>query len=322
MIIFLYGPDSYRLSGYAQELQNRYRSKYSSGFNLITCDGNSSEVLETLQEALKSRSFFDEVKLIVIKNPFIHKTIAGNINTFLREQDAITRKDIVVLLHDPRPGKELKTANKDLFELASRKGNTTQEFEYLTGSALQTWIKKEGERQQCVLSPAVIMSLTQRVGSDTWQLAQEITKLANYRGAGSISLEDVALLVSTPEDLNIFDLVDAFATRNKLRSYTLLYQELQSGRDPYYILTMLTYQARNLLIVHDLMTQKVYPAEIAQRAGLHPFVARKTIEQAKKFTNKELSQLYISLAETEHRTKQGTISLGDHLYLLCTSIVI
>jgi len=316
MIIFLYGPDSYRLANYARELQSRYRAKYQSGFNLVVCDASTGTTIPDITDALKSASFFDEVKLIVIKNPFSNKPAANALVSLLHDQDAIARKDIVVLLCDARGGKDLKISNKELFELATQKGNTVQEFEYLSGSILNAWIKKEAERQQCALDATVISILIQRVGADTWNLSQEITKLANYRGSATVSGEDVMKLTASSEDLSIFDLVDAFAARNKPKSYALMYQELQSGRDPYYILTMLTYQVRNLLMVGDLLAQKLSPSEIAKRAGLHPFVVRKTIEQSRKFSGDELRKLYETLADMEYKTKQGTINLQDNLYLL------
>ncbi len=316
MIIFLYGPDSYRLANYARELQSRYRAKYQSGLNLVTCDASVDTTIPDLTDSLKSTSFFDEVKLIVIKNPFSHKPAANALVSLLHDQDAIARKDIVVLLYDARGGKDLKASNKELFELATQKGNTVQEFEYLSGSILNAWIKKEAERQQCTLDAAAISILIQRIGADTWNLSQEITKLANYRGSATVSREDVIKLTASSEDLSIFDLVDAFAARNKPKSYTLMYQELQSGRDPYYILTMLTYQVRNLLMVSDLLVQKLSPSEIAKRAGLHPFVVRKTIEQSRKFSGDELHKLYETLVDMEYQTKQGTINLQDNLYLL------
>jgi len=256
------------------------------------------------------------VKFIIIRYPFANRGIAQALVQTLGEQDAVARKDTVVLLQDSQTGKELKAVSKELFELASRKGNTVQEFEYLTGPALQAWVRKETERQNCTFDGRAISSLIQRVGQDTGNLSQEVTKLANYKGSLGVSEDDVITMTSAPSDLNIFDLVDAFAIRDRPRAYSLLYRELQSGRDPYYILTMMTYQVRNLLLVSDLTGRKLSQGEIVKQSGLHPFVVRKSLEQCRKFTETALRKLYTTLALMEYHTKQGTMNLSDQLYLL------
>ena len=106
----------------------------------------------------------------------------------------------------------------------------------------------------------------------------EIDKLCNFKTGGVIKKEDVVLLGFKRTDLNIFDFVDAIAGNNKSRAYEILYKEIQNGRDPYYLLTMIVYGFRNLLAVRDLSDRGMSLDAIVKKARLHPFVARKTYQ--------------------------------------------
>lgn len=316
MIIFCYGPDAYRLRSYAEELEARYRAKYASGFNLISCEGGNQDTPDMLIAAFRNASFFDEVKLVKIMRPFANKSQTAAFVQLANDQDIIARKDIVLMALEARTGKELKAASKELFELLSRKGNTVQEFEYLNSGKLTAWIAKEAQRLDASLAPGAAAALVERVSADTWTLSLELTKLANFAGRRPISIEDVRTLVALPDVANVFTLVDAFAQRQYARFAELLYRDLAGGMDPYYVLTMLTYQVRNLVTVKDLLERRYSLGDIAKTLALHPFVARKTVDQARVFRAEELIALFQHLADLEQRTKQGTAHLNDQLFLL------
>jgi len=316
MIIFLYGPDSYRLRQYAQGLQDRYVAKYPSGLNLINIDGTQPGWVEQVSDTARNVSFFDEVRLAIIRQPFHQKNSAEALAALVADQDLVQRKDIVVMAIEYRPGKELKTTHKGLFELLNRKGNTIQEFEHLSAAALITWVRQEIQRQDSAIADNAITALIERVGPDTWSLSREIEKLVNYRFGDTVLKEDVAALISSSQDANIFNLIDAFANKHQPSFYELLYREFHGGRDPYYVLTMLVYQTRNLLAVKNLAARNYSADDIAKTLSLHPFVVRKTLAQARKFQPNDLQQLFSRLADLELGTKQGVLHLDDQLFLI------
>jgi DNA polymerase III subunit delta len=317
MIIFLYGSDAYRIRQHAQTLLDRYTTKYPSGLNLLHIDMRQPESLTLLQDALKSVSFFEEIKLIVLKNSF-HKTTATKVHELFKEQDVKARKDIVVMLWEELGEKEIKSASKDFFTYST--ANTTVGlFDVLQGAALTRWINQETERLGCSIMPAAIAELTFRAGTTTWALALELQKLANYKISGIITPEDVSRLVSTIQETNIFDLTDAVGSRNPMRATALLYHQLHTGEDPYYILTMLIFHVRNLLALRDLHERQRPVADAAKLLGMHPFVARKTNEQAIRFSFPELKKLFSHLSQLEQETKRGTVQLTDELYRVIVS---
>ena len=315
MIIFLYGPDSYRLANHRKELVDRYRAKYTSGLNFIELSATVAGVDEELQNALKAASFFDEIKLIHLREPFSQKSRANLLLDILRDQEAITRRDIVLMVSEARSTKELQGAHRELFELLNTKGNTTTAFEFLTGTNLTQWVQQEAKRQGVALEPTAVATLVEYVGSDTWTISRELQK---FVGLGRlVTRTDVAALTSRPPaESAVFALVDAFANHNRPRFQELLYRELHGGSDPYSILTMLTYQARNLVAARDLLERGLSPADLSRTLGVHPFVAKKSFDQAKMKTMELLRSQFQFLVNLEHQTKQGKANLRDELFLL------
>ncbi|MDP2648214.1 MAG: DNA polymerase III subunit delta [Candidatus Yanofskybacteria bacterium] len=309
MLIFYYGPDGYRVQQKANQTIHRYREKYHPAINLFILDFAQNDYLATFEQALKNFSFFPEVKLIVAKNLFSQPVLAQSVAELIESHGIQTSKDIVVLLQEEHDTDKLSKSNKELFAKFQGKGATVEYFPLLESSGLSGWIKQECILRNTSITPGAAQKLLVLVGNDTALLGNELDKLVNYAGERAITEDDVRLLVATKIDLNIFDLIDAFAQRNKTLSFVLLSKELDQGRDPYYILTMIIYQLRNLLSVKDLASRGLDPQAIAKKAGLHPFVVRKAYVQAQKLPFEMLMASYKTALELDTDAKNGTVDL-------------
>ena len=327
MVIFLYGPDSYRLRQNSQIVLDNYRKKHPGGVFFKFDLSNSGEIAPTqggrgadrsvglkVEDAVKSGFLFGEVKLIVLKNTFSNITDSERIGELIKTQNLLKEKDTVLLFVENQEGKEL-AKNKTLFNLLSGKDNVVRNIGYLEGENLTKWIKSEFVLRKCSVESEAIKELVATLGNDSWALVNEIDKLCNLKVGGVIKREDVILLGSKKTDLNIFDFVDAIAGKSKARAYEILFKEIQNGRDPYYLLTMIVYGFRNLLAVKDLSDRGMSLDSIVKKARLHPFVAKKTYQSAGKFSLAELKSVYGSLLDLDTRSKDGTTNLIDSLFL-------
>ena len=84
MIIFLYGKDSYRLKQNLDKIVDEYKKKYS-GLSFSVLDINE-DGLGKLEDTIKTISFFDEKRLIVVKNSFGN---AGSIAEFIKKWEVV-----------------------------------------------------------------------------------------------------------------------------------------------------------------------------------------------------------------------------------------
>lgn len=316
MIIFLYGPDSYRLKQNSQIVLDNYRKKHPSG---IFFKFDLSDVNETakVEDAVKSGSLFGEVRLIVLKNAFFSEDGSGRVGELIKTQNILKEKDIVLVFIENQEGKEL-AKNKILFSLLTRKdpaqSNLVRNIEYLEGEKLTKWVKSEFVSRKCSIEQDAIKELVTTTGNESWALVNEIDKLCNFKISGIIKKEDVILLGFKKMDLNIFDFVDAIAEKNKTKAYEILFKEIKNSRDPYYLLSMIVYGFRNILLIKNLVERKMDPSLIAKKSDLHPFVVRKTSVSVSKFTLDELRVFYKKLLDIDTLSKNGTVNIIDALY--------
>ncbi len=314
MVIFLYGPDSYRLKQNSDIVLDNYRKKHPGGV-FFKFDFSNTDEIAKVEDAIKSGSLFGGVKLIVLKNLFSKKADSDRIGELIKTQNLLKEKDVVLLVIENQVEKEL-VKNETLYNLLAGKDSVVRNIEYLEGEKLTKWIKSEFALRKCTIGQDAVRGLVATVGNESWTLANEIEKLSNYSGQTSIKRGDVELLGSRKIDLNIFDFVDAIALKNKARAYEVLFKEIKSGRDPYYLLTMIVYQFRNIIIVKDLQRQGYPESEMARKTKIHPFVVRKAIKSPIKFG--EAVEIYGRLLAMDTEFKIGQINLEDSLFCIVT----
>lgn len=312
MIILLYGPDSYRLKQAKDSLVSRYNLKYPGGMNRFYLDLSEQLDVDQFETAVKSSSFFNEHKLIVCKNIFGRKTTAELVAGYIKEYDIAHASDITLVAVEAGAEKELTIKNKELFRLLSGDKNIVKNIEPLSGAKLAEWARKEFEARGCSIEPTALINLLNMTGNDSWAIINEIDKLAAYK-ADKITVPDIIDLVHAKVDMNIFDLIDALGAKNCPRAMELLYKELKTGRDPYYILTMVIYQFRNLLMIKDLKNRGLAESEIIQKAKIHPFVVKKIMNSSNNLTMEGLRSIYQYLSLLDIRSKNGLVDLKDQL---------
>ncbi len=342
MIIFLYGRDSYRLKQNLDKIIAGYQKK-NTGMSFSILDfgpdaqSGIKHQLGKLNDLIKTASFFGEKRLIVLKSAFsAGEEIAGLITNWKLDAD----KERILVFTENSEEKELAKKDKKLFNLLSAKPNIIKFFEPLERGQLENWVKKEIEASGGKIEPAALRKLISYTANPAswdklsdptaaWRLKQEIDKLVNYKSAGdnsghakdeAINVSDIESLVGPNVNLNIFEVIDAIAGKNRYRALTMLYNHLESGADPYYIFSMIIFQFRNLLRIKTLIKNAVPYANIIKKTGLNPYVVKKTYEQCKKFDQDELKRAFATLAQTETSAKSGTMDMTEGLYRFALSL--
>ncbi|NTU69833.1 hypothetical protein HGB13_03380, partial [bacterium] len=92
---------------------------------------------------------------------------------------------------------------------------------------------------------------------------------------------------------------------NKKAALYELKNILDKGEEPVYILRMIIYQIKNMLIVKDLTSRGLSKGEIAQKTKKHPFVIEKTLSQVNNFSKEERLSIYDKVFDLELTIKRG-----------------
>ncbi len=317
MVIFLYGEDIYRLVENRESVISSYQAKHGSGFNFFRIDAAASESADQVAEALKSASLFSEVKLVLVSNIFAQSERATELlELFTKYSIAQDPKIVILATHG---GSQTSAKPKDLFSFLSDSKHLVRNFTPLEGAKLQAWFKKEAAAREMVLGSGALGRLMAVGGADSWARIHNLTKLANYAQDTPVTPATVDLLIKTETEPNVFEFIDALGSGRRTQAFALLSGELAFGRDPYYLLSMVMYQFRNMLIVKDFADRNLSPAQIAQKSGIHPFVVKKMIAATDRMSLAEIKHLYQEVLDLEQGTKQGRRDLEDGLINLALS---
>lgn len=314
MIIFLYGPDTYRSGEKLKEIIRGYRDKHPSGLNFRQLEWGFG-ILNEIKDILSTLSMFDEKKLIIVRGFCLSKKEEqDNLVELLENKEVAKDVDIIIVFF------EMGHPGGGLFAWLKKKSKMAEDFDYLAGVRLQNWVRKKIQDLGNSISAGAVEKLIGFVGSDLWQMGSEIEKLINYKNGKQITESDVDLLVKSNYDPNIFATIDALAARNKNLAYKLMHQHLAQGENELYILTMFIYQFRNLLQIKSLVEEGISSTDLAKKTGLHPFVIKKSWAMLKNFSLDVLKKIYERLLNFDIAIKRGKIEPETVLDLIVAEI--
>ena len=311
MIYFLYGEDSYRSKRKLEEIILGYKKVHKSGLNLIYVD-SKGESFKDFYNNFKITSMFAEKKMIVIKNIFGNAKFQEDFLENIKRLEEL--KDIVVVYENNSVDQRTK------FFKALQKHAKCQEFNYLTPANLKKWAMVEFSKNNAKINADALDLLAEYVKTDLWRLSNEINKLSNYKLGDVIKKEDVGRLVKPSIENDIFKTIEAIASKNKKQALALLHKHLDNGDNTLYLLTMIAYQFRNILIVKELIEKKNQYPVIVKKSGLHPFVVQKTFYLCYQFSFDQLKKIYQKIFQIDLDIKTGKIESETALDLLLAEI--
>ena len=311
MIIFLHGQDTYRMQKKLAEIIETYKKAHKSGLSLKYFGEENFNLNEITNEA-QMVSMFEEKKLIILKNPL---SISNNDGLLEFLKKIKNSEDTNIVIYE-----ENKIKATDPLVKFLKKNAKTQEFLPFGGEKLKNWVRKEFLIHKAEVASGVVEKLINFVGDDLWQMDNEIKKLVNYKSRAMIEEKDVDLLVKPKIESDIFKTIDAIAQKNKRQALIFLHEHLEKGDNPLYLFSMINYQFRNLLVVKDLIERNRPYYAILKTANLHPFVVKKSYEQAGKFSFSELKKIYQKIFQVDLAIKTGKINPETGLDLLLSEI--
>ncbi len=304
MILFLYGADTFCSREYLRQSIDQFKKQRDpKGYNVVFLDGKK-EPLSKLVAEMRSLPFLAEKRMVVIEN-----ILSSNDKELLAELIEIAKKQTVpdstvVIFWQGEPLSKVKEAKELLAELSRQK--FAREFSALNGVQLQDWIKKEYEKNGAAALPEALQFLTLHV-SDMWQLATLARQLSAYKGSAPISAKDVQLFIDEKMDDNVFNLIEALVGGNKKLALRLLYEQRRLGEEEGKIFGLFIWQFRILLEMAEVLDSDptLTSEALAKLLKIHPFVAKKNLAAAKRFSVKRLTAAYQKLLDIDIKTKTG-----------------
>ncbi len=309
MIIFLYGKDNFRSLRKLKEIIEEYEKVHKNGLNLRVFDLENS-LFKDFRDEFQTRSIFRENRLFVLKNVSANPLFQQKSIKALKRLSGA--KDIIVFYER----KEVPAKNP--FFIALKKNSQTQEFKPLKTNALESWTKKEFSAYGARIKPKALQLLLKATGNDLWRLSNEIQKLVSYKrnDKTSISESDIEIIIRTDSQESIFKTLDLIASKQKQKAIAFLHQDLERGESPLYLLSMIAFEFRKLL----LMKEHLKNQQSIWNLGWRPFQIRKIYQLSQGFELKELRKIYQKIIQTDLDIKTGKIDAESAIDLLIVQI--
>ena len=356
MILFLYGQDTFRSRTRLHELIDKFKTdRDPEVMNVVRLDCEKADASEMLNQITAS-PFLSEKRMVVLEHLLLSKQkIAqeevlriieekrvpdSTVLVFWEGTDAFKTKESKAMFDrllqekyaqkfDPLSGVKLSAWIAE--EVEARGGNIAKDavqflaehaggdtwrvssvIEQVMAYVLESPLPSEGrDRERSGEEP----SQNGRDPSPALPLRQAQGRL--YKGR-EITISDVQLFLEERADDNIFALVDAIVAKNSNDVFQMIDEQYRQGKEALYLLAMITRQFRILLQLRDLMEREdgLSSDVLAKQLGLHPFVVKKSLPMAKRYTMTELRDIYGRLLTLDVSMKSGGMD-GRALLDIC-----
>jgi DNA polymerase-3 subunit delta len=197
-------------------------------------------------------------------------------------------------------------------------------FDELKGNQIVPWIKRTAsgdlgmtlDGESCAYLHAV-------VGNRPRELYSELEKL-HLRYGKTVTLDQVKEAVTHSRVYTVFELMDAVSTKDCASSLRILkrYLEEEDPRGgPLGLISMLNRQIRLLWQTKGVVLKGGGSLEVEKKTGLSGFPARRLLEQAPRWNEKELQNALERLRWSDDRLKSGvnsTVILETLVLSLCS----
>ena len=136
-----------------------------------------------------------------------------------------------------------------------------------------------------------------------YKLDNELEKLAAYALGRRIESADVEALVWDEDVADIFKFIDAISIRNGEDAFRFVRGVLVRGESPLVVLSHMARQTR--LMIQAKEHADLSNDALAQHIGVHPFVAKKALQQAQRFQMSELLGAHEAVLQADVAIKTG-----------------
>ena len=265
-----------------------------------------SEVLDnkdTILEGLINGSLFDEMKLMIISRS--SNKILDFIEEFLKRDIS----NIQIVINSENLDKKSKL--RGLFE--KDKKLACIPFYEDNNQNLNIFAIKFIKEKNIKISQETLNLIVERARGDRGNLNSELQKLeALSLTKKKITQEDIFNLTNLSEDYGIFELVDNYLAKNKIKVSKILNENNFVNDDCILILRTLLNRSKRLLKLKNIQKEKDNIDEVISSYKPSIFWKEKDLvkQQIKNWSEKEIKEKIYQISNLEILTKKNTSSMN------------
>jgi DNA polymerase III subunit delta len=311
-VYFFCGSDSYSIDVAVKDLEDSISPFIGSDFDkeIIYCDEkvNLSQILSLAS----SFPFGSDRKFMLIKE-FDKIKDPKALTTYVQNPPEFT---VIAFIHNG----ELKNPDKEPYQ-SLIKNKFIFEAKELKGKYLIDWLVDVARKNGRQLSTENATLLTEITGDNRSLLEDQLEKIFIYLvDKKEIDYETIKVLSTSLKENTIFDLQDAIGNKSKEKSVKILYNLLDKGIEPIFIIAMLTKYFTGLSRVNE-MKEKIPDAVAARIVGTHPYYYKNYQSARSKFSDKDIFRSVRAILTADIQLKTTSFDPKSVFTVLITDIL-
>lgn len=299
-VYLLFGEEEYLKNQYKNRLHRAILSEDDT-MNFSSFEGKGVDVRQIIDQA-ETLPFFADHRMILIEQSGFFKNASPELAEYIPQIPAET---ILVFVE-----KDVDKRGK-LYKAVQKKGRAV-ELGRQDEKTLQAWVLGMLKKEKRTITRDALTLFLEKSGNDMENIANELEKLLTYtHGKDAVEYADVEEICTVTTESRVFDMIRAVAEKKQKQALDLYYDLLSLKEPPMRILFLIARQFNQMMQVKDLRERGYGASEIASKAGIAPFIVKKSLAQSAQFEMDELYRAVKDCVEAEEAVKTG--HLGDCL---------
>lgn len=237
-----------------------------------------------------SPSLFAEDRVVVVK----HAELAGKEPTEILLQACVNPVPGITLIVEHTGGGRQKAMVKKFAKVAEvHKADTLKDNER------RSWLMEEFRSHGVRPTPDVAAAVLESVGSDLRELASAVSQLVSDT-EGELTVESVRAYYVGVAEVAGFDIADQAVAGRADRALASTRRALQLGTSPVSIAAALARKVGDIAKLHGVRGN---PDQLARTVGMHPYVAKKTMQVARQWSGDAVSHAVIIVSDLDAEVK-------------------
>ncbi len=298
-VYVLHGTERFLIDRAADLLKRASLGDGPPGFNDDLFHGNQGFSAQRLIGAARTLPMMANARFVLARD--VDQAPPAELDTLAAYVPAAVDSTCVVLT-----ATKLDKRSK-LFK-AAQKAGVAYEAQALKGPALRRFASDEAKRRGHTLTPRAADALVEAIGEDLAAIDDATERLSLYVGQGQkIDVDAVEACVTRIATDSIWALVDAVGLRDTGKALHAAGSLLGDREPPLRILAMVARQLRIVARMREALAGGLDDRDAAMAAGAPPFKARELKESARRFTARDLSNAFATLASADLALKGSRV---------------
>ena len=176
---------------------------------------------------------------------------------------------------------------------------------------LSEWVTKQFADRGVKVDAEAARLLVEVVGEDPEELASEVDKIATWAAGEPVGTREIELLAAGCAEVPGYELTDAWGRRDLVGALAACQTLLERSGDPVsrtvpMLIGMLVGHVGRVRDCQAFAEEGLTSREAASRLKRHPFYVEKLYAQARNYSQDELRDALVRLAELDHAVKGGS----------------